>query len=38
MRKQGIKKSILKSLSGGEYVSGEAMSRELGCSRAGVWK
>ena len=22
----------------GEYLSGEAMSRELGISRAGVWK
>ena len=31
-------KSILEILAGGEYVSGEAISRELGISRAAVWK
>lgn len=31
-------KSILEMLSGGEFVSGERISRELGVSRAAVWK
>ena len=31
-------KSILELLSGGDFVSGEAISRELGVSRAAVWK
>ena len=31
-------KSILEMLSGGGFVSGEAISRELGVSRAAVWK
>ena len=31
-------KSILELLSGGGFVSGEAISRELGVSRAAVWK
>lgn len=31
-------KSVLEMLSGGEFVSGEAISRELGVSRAAVWK
>ena len=31
-------RSVLEMLSGGGYVSGELMSRELGVSRAAVWK
>ena len=31
-------KNILELLSGGGFVSGEAISRELGVSRAAVWK
>lgn len=31
-------KTILEILSGGAFVSGEAMSRELGVSRAAIWK
>lgn len=31
-------RTILEMLSGGEFVSGEAISRELGVSRAAVWK
>ena len=31
-------RTILEILSGGEYVSGEVISRELGVSRAAVWK
>lgn len=31
-------RTILEILSGGGYVSGEAISRELGVSRAAVWK
>lgn len=31
-------RTILEMLSGGEYVSGEKMSQELGISRAAVWK
>lgn len=29
---------ILAILSGGDYVSGEKISQELGISRAAVWK
>ena len=31
-------KTILEMLAPGEYVSGEAISRVLGVSRAAVWK
>ena len=31
-------RTILEMLSGGDFVSGEAMSKELGISRAAVWK
>lgn len=31
-------RSVLEILSGGEYISGEVISRELGVSRAAVWK
>lgn len=31
-------RSMIEMLSQGNYVSGEAMSRELGVSRAAVWK
>lgn len=31
-------RTILEMLAGGEFVSGETMSRELGVSRAAVWK
>lgn len=31
-------RTVLELLSGGEYVSGEVMSRELGVSRAAIWK